>query len=288
MASRRRRCERRSSTSEPPAIQLVATQPPLGDGAAAEASRLAERPPSTSWTNAKRPCAISSAAATISGAMSSAGAIGCLSSWPATAALISPAGTGAGPTGGGSGSSASSCRRCSGPSRRPCSPSNRRWPGRPSSTRNSRSSPPPRLSRAGGNAPVLPRHRHPVGDHPPGRDRGLPALPAPAPTHGLPRPRAERALLGRDPAPRRADQGRQQSRRRVLVEAAWHYRHRPAIGPRSPPGATGNRTRSSATRGGPTAFASPLPPSRRPRQALRWPWPRWPRTRGLSGRNDSA
>src|SRR5207247_2124641 len=54
------------------------------------------------------------------------------------------------------------------------------------------------LSRARGLAPLLPRDRHAVGDHPSGRGRGLPALPPAARTHGLPRARAERVLLGRD------------------------------------------------------------------------------------------
>src|SRR5258708_7373052 len=47
------------------------------------------------------------------------------------------------------------------------------------------------LSRARGLAPLLLRDRHAVGDHPPGRGRGLPALPPAARTHGLPRARAE-------------------------------------------------------------------------------------------------
>src|SRR5207245_6713092 len=85
------------------------------------------------------------------------------------------------------------------------------------------------LSRARGLAPLLPRDRHAVGDHPSGRGRGLPALPPAAQTHGLPRARAERGLLGRDAAPQSADQSRQQSRparpgrRRLALSAPTHH-----------------------------------------------------------------
>src|SRR5213592_544100 len=124
------------------------------------------------------------------------------------------------------------------------------------------------LSRARGLAPLLPRDRHAVGDHPSGRGRGLPALPPAARTHGLPRARAERVLLGRDAAPRSADQSRQQSRPagpgrgRLALSAPTH--HRPRAG-EPQPGPT-RRDRQPRVAGA-TALASPLPASPRPRQA---------------------
>src|SRR5947209_10919767 len=124
------------------------------------------------------------------------------------------------------------------------------------------------LSRARWLAPLLPRDRHAVGDHPAGRGRGLPALPPAARTHGLPRARAERVLLGRDAAPRSADQSRQQSRParpgrgRLALSAPTH--HRPRAG-EPQPGPT-RRDRQPRVAGA-TALASPLPASPRPRQA---------------------
>ena len=147
----------------------------------------------------RRPCATSSAAATTSAATSSAGGTACSSSWPATGAPISPG--------------------------KNWSQAHWRW------IREQRFDLPPLqrafeatvfaleqalarqaeldkeleavagtapYRRARGLAPLLPRDRHAVGDHPPGRGRGLPALPPAARTHGVPRARAERVFLGRD------------------------------------------------------------------------------------------
>src|SRR5439155_5377851 len=95
-----------------------------------------------------------------------------------------------------------------------------------------------------------------------------PALPPAARTHGLPRARAERVLLGRDAAPRSADQSRQQSRParpgrgRLALSAPTH--HRPRAGEPQP----GPTRRDRQPRGaGAPARASPLPASPRPPHA---------------------
>src|SRR4029453_8714317 len=116
-------------------------------------------------------------------------------------------------------------------------------------------------------AALLPRHRHAVGDGAAGRDRRLSTLPPAERTHGLPGARAERILLGRDPAAWGPHESRQHARparaRGGRLALSAPPDSRPRAGEPEPGAARGGRrTRLAGT----TALASALPPSRRPRQ----------------------
>src|SRR5262249_35885287 len=123
------------------------------------------------------------------------------------------------------------------------------------------------ISRPRRVAALLPGHRHAVGDGAAGRDRRLSALPPTPGTHGLLGAGAERILLRRDPTawgpheswqhacPARARRGRV-----ALSASPWG---RPRAGEPEPGAARGGRRAGVAS---PTALASALPPSRRPRQ----------------------
>jgi hypothetical protein len=78
-------------------------------------------------------------------------------------------------------------------------------------------------------AALLSRDRHALGRGPLRRGRRLRALRATQPPGGLSRHRALRVHLRREAPPRLDHQGPAPHARRLVVEAAHHYRHRPAI-----------------------------------------------------------
>jgi len=105
------------------------------------------------------------------------------------------------------------------------------------------------LSPRGGRAAVLPRYRHPVGHDPARRDRGLPALHQSAPAYGLlGLVSSEYSSSGSERRGALTKAGNTHARR-VLVEAAWHYRHRRPSARRSPGAVRASRPPSSAKPG---------------------------------------